>query len=237
MRYRLVIPFLILLLCAAIQANARGIVACAGGGVSAPAGVTIDNVTTATQTTADQSFSHSQGDLTNGVAILIVAWLVNASTSATATYDGNAMTEIESQTGSATKFTIWKYDLGTSSAGNKAVVVDFDDSMYGSHAVLMTFSGAAQSTTYTDGGSSGYTNTRSVTLATSAGSIMVGGISFSTNVTLTGNATEIYKANASAMSSFFQRASGTGGNVTLQFDSSGSFWNAAAAVVVPSAGD
>lgn len=35
MRYRLVIPFLILLLCAAIQANARGIVACAGGGAPA----------------------------------------------------------------------------------------------------------------------------------------------------------------------------------------------------------
>lgn len=232
---RLIFIFAFLIACSAIQANARGIMTMCGAGVAG--GVTIDNTTTATQTTADHSFSHAQGNLTNGVAILIVSWIKNAATSATATYGGNAMTLIEEQVGGANYVTIWKYDLGTSAAGSKDVVVDFNDTMYGSHAVLMTFSGAAQSTTYTDGGSSGYTNTRSVTLATSAGSIMVGGISFSNNVTLTGNATEIYKANASAMSSFFQRASGTGGNVILQFDSSGTHWNAAAAVVVLQVGD
>lgn len=196
-------------------------------------GITLDKSESALQTTADHSYTHAQGSLTNGIAIVIVMWVPNASTSCTATYGGDAMTLIEekSQDG-AYLVSIFKKDLGSAGSGNKTVVVDFNSTMYKSFVVSLTYSGVAQDTAYTDGGSgSNWSTAPALTLATATDSLVVGGLATG-NLTVTNNDTVIAQDTSAGQKFSAQYAAGTGGNVTLDWTlSTNNAWAVAGVVL------
>ena len=235
---RLAFIFAFLIVCSAIQANARGIMTMAGAGVPVAGGITYDNLTAAVQANANHDYNHAQGSLTNGVVILLVGWMVNTATEATATYGGSEMTLIEQSTGTGGGYTsIFKLDLGTSASGNKAVTVTFNGTMYRSNAICITYSGVAQDTTFTDGGvTNAYNAAPTITLATTTGSRMISvtRINSSTYILSSPSGTELYNFSGQSNNHGVgvQWAAGTGGNVTLSWASQGNAYNSIAGVVI-----
>ena len=229
---RLVFIFAFLILCAAVQANARGIMTMCGAGVPVvAAGITLDASLCQRVANEDNQVSHSQGSLTNGIAIVMLGWAPNAATGVSVSYGGSAMTKISDVNRSGLYFSqIYKLDLGTSSSGSKTVLADYNGTMYSSMMCVRTYSGVEQSAEFTTGTVEAWGNAPSISIATGASGVVLAGLSAG-DTTITEGQTLIAEYKGS-QSYGFQGAAGTGGNVAMGWSLGASVHYAASAVVL-----
>lgn len=189
---------------------------------------------------ADPSIMHTQGALTSGYALVFAEYAFSAATSAaTATYDGNAMTEIATfSQASFYHMKIFYRDLGTAGSGTKTVAVAHTDAVGSAFTTVITFSGVKQGGGFTVGpaGTAGaFEDPMTFSIATTSASEWIYGGCLSNRplaANVTPNGTQINENDADGITYNNQKLAGTGGSVTVSWDLDASTHGVRGAVVL-----
>ena len=187
-------------------------------------------------TSSDPTISHSQGSLTNGYVLVIAGYTFSAASSnATATYDGSAMTEIASYSqASFYHIKMFYRDLGTSSSGSKNAVVTHTDAITSSLTTVITFGGVKQGGGFTVVNNGGFAIPQTFNIATTSNrELVVAGLAVNqTAANVIPNGTQINENDGSGLTYNNQKLSGTGDTVTVTWNLGASAHGAYVGVVL-----
>lgn len=207
--------------------------AAAAGG----AGISQDGTFTQNKT-VDGSFSHSQGSLANGYALIIVSYVfAGATAGASVTYDGGAATQIATFSHvDAYHAKIFYRDLGTASSGSKNVVVAHNDAASSVNTTVITWSGVKQGGGFTvvQTGGGGFADPQTFNISTTSSSEVVVGAALinatAANTAQTG--TLINEEDTDGVTYNNQKYAGTGGTVAVTWDLNAASHGACVGVVL-----
>lgn len=183
------------------------------------------------------SFTHSQGALSSGFAVVIVSGTRFAAFAPTAvTYDGNGMTLEDSETtDNDTSIWVYSYAIGSSASGSKTVAITWDSTPSFARSTCVTFDGADQAQDPLTGtGYNAFSSAPSASVSgTTSGSFIVGAcLRAFGGATVTPADTEIceYESDRAYGAS---RSAGDGGAVSLDWTlGTAGAWSAIAIEVV-----